>query len=105
MRLSTLVIVITLAVFVFPDLVLGEYRAYELRITNTSTGDARTVVSTLDNLQYPVYYPLQASEVIQYVDSWMCYGNMSQFHPICPKPAVLLTPQPPTTVQKAGTTP
>ena len=105
MRLSTLVIVITFAVFVFPDLVLGEYRAYELGITNTSTGDTRTVVSTLDNLQYPGYYPLQASEVIQYEDSWMCYGNTSQFRPICPKPAVSLTPQPPATVQKASATP
>lgn len=102
MRLSTIVIALTLAVFVFPDLVLGEYRAYELRITNTATGVTRTVASTLDNLQYPTYHPLQASEIIEYVDSWMCYGNTSNFRAICPKPDPLAQSVTTPTVQGAS---
>ena len=87
MRIGMLVIVLTIAVFVFPDLVLGGYRAYKLKITNSTSGESRTVVSILDSRQYPTYHPLQASETIQPVDSWMCHGNMSHFHPICSKPA------------------
>src|SRR6185312_13871251 len=103
MRFRTLLFILTFSVFIFPDLVLGEYRAYELKITNTDTSQSRTVVSTIDNLQYSTYYPLQKSEIIEYVDSWMCYGNTGDFQSICPKPdrstASLLT------VPKAGNRP
>ncbi len=65
----------------------SEYRAFELRIDNTEEGKSRTVISSLDNYQYPRYYPLEKKEVISYVDSWMCFENMSDFRRVCAKPA------------------
>lgn len=70
----------------WPTLAWGEYRTYELLITNSTSGNTRTVVSTLDHIQYPYYYPLNQGETIQYVDSWMCWGNTEKFKPLCPKP-------------------
>ncbi len=64
----------------------AEYRAFELRIDNTEKGSSRTVVSVLDHLQYPHFYPLNNNEVAIYADSWMCYENMSYFRRTCPKP-------------------
>lgn len=64
----------------------SEYRAFELQIEDTEKGKSRTVFSTLDQLQYPRFHALEKNEVIRYVDSWMCFENMSQFRPICKKP-------------------
>jgi hypothetical protein len=64
----------------------AEYRAFELLIENTEKNTSRTVISNMDQLQYPSYYPLQKNETIQYVDSWMCQGNMSNGSPTCRKP-------------------
>ncbi|MBX7231619.1 MAG: hypothetical protein K1X29_05990 [Bdellovibrionales bacterium] len=64
-----------------------EYRAFELRILNSTLGNSeKTVVSTLDPLQYPGYFPLEANEKVHYVTSWRCRGNTSQFKKICDKP-------------------
>jgi hypothetical protein len=64
----------------------AEYRAFELNINDTEKGTTRIVKSTLDHLQYPKLHPVRKNEVIEYVDSWMCYENMSNFRPICAKP-------------------
>jgi hypothetical protein len=64
----------------------AEYRAYELRIEDTEKSKSRTVLTVLDHLQYPQYYPLNKGETIAYVDSWMCFENMSFFRKICAKP-------------------
>lgn len=70
----------------FVDLALGEYRAFELKITHTETNAERTVASNLDHIQYPEYYPLNAKEVISIADSWMCFGDTSNFTAVCAKP-------------------
>ncbi|MCB0350932.1 MAG: hypothetical protein KDD38_07100 [Bdellovibrionales bacterium] len=64
----------------------AEYRAFELTITDTDKNKERTVISTLDHLQYPRYYPLMKNEIIAYTDSWMCYENMANFTKTCNKP-------------------
>jgi len=64
----------------------AEYRAFELAIENTEKGTTRTVITTFDQLQYPKYHPVDKNEVVRYVDSWMCFENMSHFKPTCQKP-------------------
>ena len=81
----------------------AEYRAYELRLDNTEKGTSRTVISTLDHLQYPRYYPLAKGEVAAYVDSWRCRENMSHFRKTCPKPDRAAASAAPITTLQAGT--
>lgn len=65
----------------------AEYRAFLLRIAKrTSPQDYRLVVSTLDPLQYPSYYTVEADEVVTYDDTWMCRGRTGDARPICPSP-------------------
>jgi hypothetical protein len=64
----------------------AEYRAYQLLIQNQTTGTEKTVLSTLDHLQYPGYYPVAADERVSYVTSWRCYGRTGNFRRICPNP-------------------
>jgi hypothetical protein len=84
--------------------VQAEYRAYQLQIDGGG-GNGRQVISTLDQYQYPVYNPLNKGETIKYVDSWMCYENMSHFQRACTrperKPAASAAPNP---IPKAGKT-
>jgi hypothetical protein len=63
----------------------AEYRAYELVITNSVTGQEKVVLSSLDPDQYRGYHPLSPNEAIAYRDTWMCRGNTSE-KAICPKP-------------------
>lgn len=63
----------------------GEYRAYELVITNSSTGAQRRVISNFDPTQYRDLYPVLQEEEITLNASWMCYGDTSK-KPICPQP-------------------
>jgi hypothetical protein len=63
----------------------AEYRAFELLITNQVTGQSRIVISTLDHIQFPQYYPLNAGEIAEYQTSWMCWDNTSH-QQTCPKP-------------------
>ena len=65
----------------------AEYRAYLLKIESTSSKSVRLVESTLDNIQYPEYYSVLATEKITLDDTWMCYLNSSQFEEICPRPS------------------
>lgn len=74
-----------------PALALGEYRAYELTITNSTSGKTRTVTSTLDQYQYPEYKHLSTGEAAVYVSSWMCYGRTNN-QAICNKPDSGATP-------------
>ena len=74
---------IQLIVILFaPGLSISEYRAYRLEVENLETGETREVVSTLDHIQYPQYYPLNPNETINYVESWMCWGRTSR-RPAC----------------------
>jgi hypothetical protein len=69
----------------------AEYRAFELKVENAQGNSSRTVLTILDHLQYPRYYPLAKDEIISIVDSWMCYENSSDFTPICKKPEIQVT--------------
>lgn len=64
----------------------AEYRMFTLKITNTQTKDYRLVNSTLDPIQYPFYYPVQKDEIVQYTDTWRCFGNTGGHKPPCPNP-------------------
>lgn len=82
--------------FQFPK---AEYRAFLLKITQPPDPNAanqppaenvqppfRLVKSNLDHLQYPMYYPLQPGETIEYIDTWMCPGRTGGMTPICESP-------------------
>lgn len=71
---------------VVPTKSFAEYRAFELKIMNIESGTEKTVVSTLDHLQYAQYYPILKGEVVSYLASWRCRGNTSQFKRICQNP-------------------
>ncbi len=64
----------------------AEYRAYELAVVHEGTGNARTVVSTLDDLQYPSYHPLNPGERVVIRATWMCWARSDHFKAICPDP-------------------
>lgn len=65
----------------------GEYRAFELVISNKVTGAERIVLSALDPDQYRGYHALDPNETITYRDTWMCKGNTAnKEQQICPKP-------------------
>lgn len=70
----------------------AEYRMFTLKITNTETQDYRLVNSTLDPLQYPAYYPVRANEIVQYTDTWRCFGRTSPDIPPCPNPRAATPP-------------
>jgi hypothetical protein len=69
--------------------VRAEYRVYELVIENEN-GQGRTVLSTLDDLQYSTYNPVKKNETIKLQDSWMCWerNDLSQdvLQKYCPNP-------------------
>ena len=64
----------------------AEYRVFELAITETATNTTRTVISTLDDIQYPGYFPLKANETISIQDTWMCWGRHGKHVKHCPNP-------------------
>ncbi len=65
----------------------AEYRAYELTISDSTTNQSRVVVTTLDHLQYPMYYTVHKEERTQITGTWMCKGRTDGFAPICLRPA------------------
>ena len=71
----------------------AEYRAYELTISDSITNQSRVVVTTLDHLQYPMYYTVHKDERTQITGTWMCKGRTDGFAPICMRstPPVALT--------------
>ena len=70
----------------------AQYRVFILTITNTKTQQTRLVKSTLDNIQYPGYYPLDADETISLTDTWMCWGTHGESVPLCANPKADLLP-------------
>lgn len=64
----------------------AEYRAYQLIIRNVDSGTERTVLSTLDHLQYGEYFPVARNEVVEYGTSWRCRGRTGDFQKICADP-------------------
>jgi hypothetical protein len=75
-----------LLIFLFAQSARAEYRAFELVITNSTTGQERVVVSTLDPRRWRRYYPVKYDDRVIYRATWMCRGNTSGHKPVCPKP-------------------
>jgi hypothetical protein len=75
-----------LLIFLFTRSARAEYRAFELVITNSTSGQERVVVSTLDPRRWRRYYPVKYDDQVTYRDTWMCKGNTSGHKPVCPKP-------------------
>ena len=74
----------------------AEYRAFLLTVTNTQTSLTRTVVSTLDDIQYPGYFPLRTYETIAITETWMCRGRQGEGVRPCTNPrASSPAPNPP----------
>jgi hypothetical protein len=44
------------------------------------------VLTTLDDIQYPGYHPLNADETIAIQDTWRCWERSDGFKDICPNP-------------------
>ncbi len=63
----------------------AEYRVFELRIVHVDTEKERTTLSTLDQYQYPTYYPVSLRERIDLVDHWLCPERTDGME-LCPKP-------------------
>ena len=70
----------------FASSVHAEYRAFELVITDPTSGQDRVAISTLDPNQYRRFYPIKLNEKITYRATWRCRGNTSGLKAICLKP-------------------
>lgn len=75
-----------LITFVFLPLANAEYRAFRLVITDALNGSSRTVITTLDPLQYGQYHYLKSTERAQIEATWMCRERSENFKPICSGP-------------------
>lgn len=64
----------------------AEYRAYELTISDAVTNQSRVVLTTLDHIQYPIYYTIHKNERVQITSTWMCRDRTDGFAPICAPP-------------------
>lgn len=64
----------------------AEYRVFQLVITDTQSTTTRTVIDTLDDIQYRGYHPLRQFEAIAIQDSWMCWGGHGEGVKPCPNP-------------------
>jgi len=73
-------------IFAFFGFARAEYRAFELVIVNSTTGQERVERSSLDPKQYTRYYPVKVDEAVTYRATWMCRGNTSHAKPLCPQP-------------------
>lgn len=88
--LRLLVFILAFCVQVTPLKARAEYRAYQLSIVDSTSGQKRTVISTLDDQQYPTYHPIRSSERVVLEDHWRCTKrtDISQdpLQKICPNP-------------------
>lgn len=64
----------------------AELRAFQLKITNITSGNIRYVTSRLDDLQYPGYFPLAQNEIIEIEKTWMCYDRTDYANTLCEAP-------------------
>ena len=70
----------------------AEYRVFELKIVHVDKDTERSVLSTLDQYQYPSYYPVSLRERIDLVDHWLC-PERTDGKELCPKPQPLAPPE------------
>jgi hypothetical protein len=77
---------ILLTILMLPFAARAEFRVFQLLITDTQSGKARTVTSTLDDLQYGTYRHVAKTETIVIQDTWMCWKRSDHFQELCPNP-------------------
>ena len=65
---------------------MAEYRVFVLKITDSKTGQTKTLKSTLDPEQYKTIYLLQPTQTITYIDTWLCRGATRDHTPLCTSP-------------------
>ena len=65
----------------------AELRAFRLKITDTTNGTEREVITRFDHEQYPMYNFLKRTEVAAIVQTWMCYDRSDYKGQLCPPPA------------------
>lgn len=63
----------------------GEYRAFELVVSDPNSGQEQVVISTLTPDQYLAYAALRTGTKVTYRATWMCRGDTSH-KPVCPNP-------------------
>lgn len=90
LRLLTLTLVFMATSILEVRFAHAEYRAYRLAIVDSKTGVKRTVVSILDDQQYPTYHHVKRDEQISIEAHWRCRerSDISQdpLQKICPQP-------------------
>ena len=77
---------VTLTLIFIPLSATAEYRAFELAITNTTTGNVRKVITNLDHYQYAGYNSVGSDETVQIAATWMCWKRSDWMQGICPNP-------------------
>jgi hypothetical protein len=77
----------------------AEYRVFVLKIEDSTTGQSRTVETTLDHLQYAGYYPVRSNEKVTIQETWMCRNRSDLSQDIEQK--YCLNPRSPASVPKA----
>ncbi len=80
-------------------IVHAEYRVFLLKLSKPNPDKTqptleRTLLSTLDPVQYRGYYPVEPDEQIEYIDTWRCTGRTGDFQDYCPKPTTADTASP-----------
>ena len=63
----------------------AEYRVYLLDL-DLGNDKHITIVSTLDHVQFPEWYYGMHVKKVEYLDSWMCFGDSSGYKEHCPNP-------------------
>lgn len=80
---------LTLAILpavLMPNQAQAELRAFRLKITNAN-GAERRVITRFDHVQYPMYFYVAKSDLIEIEQTWMCYDRSDFLGQLCPAPA------------------
>lgn len=67
------VAILLLALIICSPLARAEYRVFRLAIVDEKSKAKREVVTTLDNVQYPGYYHVRPTELVEITETWMCW--------------------------------
>lgn len=78
-----LIVIVAMA----PTIAKAELRAFQLKITDSQNGTERMVVSRFDHMQYPMYFTVKKSEVVEIHQTWMCWNRSDYAGSLCAPPA------------------
>ena len=80
-----------LILLLFPFTLLAEYRVFIIHINNQTNKTQRQVRTTLDPEQFKQIFPLNNTELISYVETWLCKGRTDFFKSHCKQPQNIST--------------